>query len=185
MRTQTRWRVLVVVALAVVAAGQRWGSLATTARADTGLAITADQPLIPAFNRSVHDYAVRCSGAPDVVSVNAPDGVEVSVDHATLRSGSFSRSVPLDTGQEFSFSVRQSGATERYYARCLPSDFPTYTYSQDRAVSPGMFVVDGIGTYLAVFDTDGVPLWWMKRSMRPFDSQILTDGQSVSLTLGR
>ena len=71
MKTQTRWRVLVVVALAVVSAGQRWGSLATTARADTGLAITADQPLIPAFNRSVHDYAVRCSGAPDVVSVNA------------------------------------------------------------------------------------------------------------------
>ena len=66
MKTQTRWPLLVVVALAVVAAGHRWGSLATTARADTSLAITADQPLVPAFNSSVHDYAVRCGGAPDV-----------------------------------------------------------------------------------------------------------------------
>lgn len=112
MKTQTRWVVLAVVALALGAGADRWGSLATTARADTTLAITADQPLIPAFNPAVHDYAVRCSGAPVVVSVNAPDGVEVSVDHSALRSGSFGRSVPLDTGQEFSFFVRQGGATE-------------------------------------------------------------------------
>jgi PKD repeat protein len=146
------------------------------ARAAQALTISSDQPLLPAFTPAVHDYAVRCSGSPLVLSVDAPPSTAVSVDHSQMRSGSFQRAVPLAAGQEFSIAVRGNAITDDYYVRCLPPDFPTYTYTNQGNAPPGMFVVDGIGNYLALFDDNGVPVWWMERASRPIDSQVLADG---------
>jgi PKD repeat protein len=147
-----------------------------TAAAASPVSITSDQPLSPAFSLDQHDYVVRCTGDPLQVSVTSPVGVGVSVDHGSMQSGTFTIPVPLSTGQEFSIAIRFAGAVARYYVRCLPSDFPTYSYTGAGPSPAGMFMVDGIGNYMAVFTTDGVPVWWFKRGSRPFDSQVLPDG---------
>jgi chitodextrinase len=170
----TRPRALAALG-AVVVAGCLAVSLAP-ARASGSLTITADQGLYPAFNTAVHDYVIRCTGSPVQVSVNAPLGYGVSVDGSAMTAGSFTQSVPLSTGQEFSFSVRHSEVTTPYYVRCLPTNFPRWTFTPESPVPFGMFAVDGFGgNYTAVFDSDGVPVWWMLTSAGATDSQVLRD----------
>lgn len=153
-----------------------FGVLAASAGGDSSLTITANQGLSPGFDVSIQDYYIRCTGAPVVMSVGAPTGTAVSVDHSALRSGGFSVSVPLTEGQEFSISVRQSSTTSTYYVRCLPADFPNFTFTPENPVPHGLFTIDGLGPYLAAFNTDGVPVWWMKTQAGAFDSQVLPDG---------
>src|ERR1700736_6167480 len=107
------------------------GLLAARAGGSSSLTITANQGLSPGFDVAIHDYYIRCTGNPVVMSVDAPPGTAVSVDHSALRSGGFSVAVPLLEGQEFSIAVRQSGTTGHYYVRCLPSDFPSFTFTPE------------------------------------------------------
>src|SRR5947209_6184269 len=82
------------------------------------LSITIDQGITPAYGDAIPDYVVRCDGNPIVVSVSAPDGTGVSVDHSAMRSGSFTQPVALSAGQEFSIAVRAAGSTAHHYVRC-------------------------------------------------------------------
>src|SRR5437879_1863152 len=77
-----------------------------SARAAASLSISSDQPFSPAFDRSMPDYVVRCNGSPLNVSVASDPTTLVSVDGAAFQSGSFSRPVPLSTGQEFRIRVK-------------------------------------------------------------------------------
>ncbi len=153
-----------------------FGLLAARAGGDSSLTITANQGLWPDFSLAIHDYTVRCTGQPVVIGVSAQPGTAISVDHSALQSGGFSVSVPLTEGQEFSIAIRQSGTTDHYYVRCLPSDFPSFTFTPEGSVPPGLFTIDGLGQYLAAFNTDGVPVWWMKTQAGGIDSQVLPDG---------
>lgn len=150
--------------------------IGSTARAAGALSITADQGLSPDFDLAIHDYVIRCTGQPVVMSVDAPPDTAVSVDHSAMRSGGFSRAVPLTTGQEFTIAVRSNGATDHYYVRCLPADFPQYTVEHDATAPSGLFTVDGQGKYIAIFDTDGVPVWWMLTQSAAYDFSVLADG---------
>ncbi|MFL5830204.1 MAG: PKD domain-containing protein [Solirubrobacteraceae bacterium] len=177
MREYSRlWRLVLLIGGVAFLPMEVSGHVDRRALAASPLSIASDQPLSPAFDLDQHDYVVRCSGDPLQVSVTSPAGVDVSVDHASIQSGTFSQAVPLGAGQEFSIAVRFAGAVGRYYVRCLPPDFPTYTYTGTGPTSPRMFMLDGIGSYMAVFDTNGVPIWWLKRGARPFNSQVLADG---------
>ena len=169
------WRAIGLLALAILALAIAFSALAARSRAD-GLTITIDQGLSPAFDLGVHDYVVRCTGTPLVVSVSTPPEIGVSVDHSSMRSGTFSKAVPLSEGQEFSIAVRQDAGTDYYYVRCLPSDFPSYAFDAENPAPPGMFTVDNLGIYSAIFDNDGVPVWWLKTAAGAFDSQVLSDG---------
>ena len=59
-------------------------------------------------------------------------------------AGDFSESVPLGAGLAFTITVREAGGPQprRYHVRCLPSDFPTYTFTRYGPVSPDYFAVD-------------------------------------------
>jgi PKD repeat protein len=160
---------LLLVAVSVAA-------LAIPAAAQQTLSITADQGLSPAFSTSIHDYVIRCTGQPVVTSVDAPPGTGVSVDHSAMQSGSFATAVRLSEGQEFSIAVRQNGSTDHFYVRCLPADFPSYTFTEEKPSPYGLFTTDSVGNYLEIFDTNGVPVWWMKRSAGALDSSVLRDG---------
>jgi len=147
-----------------------------SASGDPAVTISLDQGLSPAFSPAIHDYVVRCTGNPVVVSVDAPAGTSVSVDHAASRGGSFSQAVPLSSGQEFSIALQASASTDQYYVRCLPADFPGTTFTPQGAVNPGLFTIDGLGRYTAIFDTDGLPVWWRQTASGALDSQVLGDG---------
>ena len=70
-------------------------------------------------------------------------------------------------------TVRDGGTT--YDIRCLPSDFPDYTTTvTGTPQSNGYFLT--LGHYAAVFDKDGVPVWWYKDPayFSPNDAKFLT-----------
>jgi hypothetical protein len=153
------------------------------ARAAGSLSITSDQPFVPGFDRAVADYVVRCNGTPLNVDVTSDPSILVSVDNSAFRSGHWNRSVPLAPGQEFQMRVKQGAVPQTYYVRCLPSDFPAYTYTRDGVPSSSLFAVTpdfgspgGQSTrYLAVFDSNGVPVWWFEAQSAPNDAKVLGD----------
>jgi hypothetical protein len=153
------------------------------ARAAGSLSITSDQPFVPGFDRSISDYAVRCNGAPLNVSMSSDATIQVSVDGSAFASGTWSREVPLSAGQEFQIRVKQGVVTQPYYVRCLPADFPHYTYTREGKPSSSLFAVtpDFGNTagqsplYAAVFDSNGVPVWWYEAPSLPNDAKVLSD----------
>src|SRR3954452_1872563 len=101
----------------------------TTAAADpTQLSIAAAPALYPAFAPDVTDYVSRCDSAhPVQLSINAPAGTAVTVDHQSARDGSFDAVVRRDVGQEFAVDVAGPGSSTTYYVRCIPAAFPSWT----------------------------------------------------------
>src|SRR5437868_412958 len=169
-----RWKRGALAALLVAGVSTIW--LTSISAGSSTLSITVDQGLSPNFSLAVHDYVVRCSGTPLSVSVDAPAGYGVSVDGGALKPGAFNTTVAITTGQEFTMTVRHSDTNSSYYVRCLPRDFTHYTFTAQRPAPFGMFALDtALGKYTAVFDTDGVPVWWMRTQSGAGDSEVLRD----------
>ena len=122
--------------------------------------------LYPNFSPTVHDYVVRCHDAGLTVTASAQTGWKASINGHAFRSGTFSEPVPLASGKAFTVTFREDGGTKlyRYYTRCLPDDFPAYTFTRlAPSSSPKFFTADPSAQPLhfsAVFDTNGVPVWW-------------------------
>jgi hypothetical protein len=158
----------------------------TTADATiTQLAITTTPTLSPGFDAAVTDYVTRCTANPVAVTVAAPPAISVAVDGQPARSGRFTQNVSLAPGKDFAFTTTTTGSPSRSYnVRCLPSDFPAYTYAKPGTPSASFYITtpqsvkapDGstAARYVAIFDDDGVPVWWVKASGT--DAKLLPDG---------
>jgi hypothetical protein len=124
-------------------------------------AFTANPPLIPKFRASVSDYVSRCRlGHPLRIKV----GKRVKTHR--LREGQAVR-------------VRTRGRT--YHVRCLPRDFPKWRAERHGTPQAQWFLVTPtLGQHgsrvVALFDRDGVPVWWMERPRKPHDAKLLPDG---------
>ena len=140
------------------------------------------EALIPAFDPSVSDYTVRCDGSPLEMSGRTAQDASISVDGKPAASGKFEASVPLEEGQEFSFSVADSSGTNSYFVRCLPPDFPAWEYEQFRSSRSNLYVVaptlgPNVTQYAVIFDRNGVPVWWDTESPgRIINPSVLNDG---------
>ncbi len=166
-----------------------WGMSAVlpgVTHADTGqLEISTAPALYPLFDPAVSDYVTRCTDAAVHVSVSAPADTTVVVDSQTPRGGTFATDVLLGANQSFTVTATIAGAvTGTYYVRCLPSDFWTWTaqrFAQPQAewymVNPGGALLPGqSGNYVAIFDTNGVPVWWMRAASRAGAVLLLPNG---------
>ena len=51
-----------------------------------------------------------------------------------------------------------------YWVRCLPPDFPVITLTRPGTPSPGYYLLNS-ASYGAVFDVNGVPLWYARGTM--------------------
>ena len=166
--------------LAVVGAGP-------SAAAGT-VTITATPGLYPAFSSAISDYVVRCTGSTPVNVRVSSTGTPAAftVDGKQAASGS-TTSVSIKQGQSFAIGVTpQGGPAQSYYVRCLPSGFPTWTSSRPGSPQAEYYLVapsfsTGFGQasrYIAVFDTNGVPIWWtLPRSpYKPVDAKLLPNG---------
>ncbi|HET8978250.1 MAG TPA: hypothetical protein VFN87_08830, partial [Solirubrobacteraceae bacterium] len=120
------WRRIAVLLIALATlAGAPGGATGQTAAT---LQISTTPALFPAFNPSISDYVTRCQPANQVqASVSAPVGTSVSVDNGPAQTGSFTSTVSVSAGQEFTIASTAAGQTTTYYIRCLPSDFPAFT----------------------------------------------------------
>ena len=128
--------------------------------------VSTDPTLFPAFSTAVPDYVSRCSASSAVqVTVTAPPGTTVSVDGQPPQSGSFTAEVNRDVGQSFPIVVQPpSEPGSSHYVRCLPADFPAFTAERSGSPQAEWYVtapIFGFGVgYPAIFDANGVPLWW-------------------------
>ncbi len=127
--------------------------------------------LFPVYRPGAHDYVIRCHDAPVTVKAHASAPWQVAIGSQAFSSGEVSRTVPLSTGLAFTVTFRKTGSSQlyRYHVRCLPSNFPTYTFTRDGPVSPAFFSADDAfsktqNRYAIIFDSNGVPVWWYPAS---------------------
>jgi hypothetical protein len=136
-----------------------------------GLEISIDPAVFPGFNQGVFDYVNRCDpSSPTDVSVTAPGGTKVSVAGQSARSGTFTTSVDQAVGKRFTIDVTTGGATTTYSVRCLPTDFPQFSASRTGTPQAQFYstvLIQSFGTpaYAVVFDTNGVPVWWLRNKV--------------------
>ena len=123
----------------------------------------SEPTLSPSFAPDIEDYVVRCRNAPVTVQAHAATGWQVSIAGRPFRSGDFSATVPLGSGRAFIVAARKGAELDHYHVRCLPNDFPAYTFTGYRPVSPKYFAVSQSDRrYGMIFDNHGVPIWWVR-----------------------
>jgi hypothetical protein len=135
--------------------------------------IGAQPALQPAFNPTVPNYVTRCEPGGSVdVTVHAR-GNPVSVDAGTAQTGNFATPVTLAGGQAFTIQVGTGANAATYNVRCLPEDFPQYTAQVLGTTQAAYYLTtpdfsfkrtDPTSTYVALFDSNGVPVWWYRLS---------------------
>jgi hypothetical protein len=137
------------------------GTKTTGAATPSSFSMSTNPPLVPAFNPAIHYYAIRCAGHSTTKLVTTGSAV-------TVGGKKFSGPVNLALSLKPSQGIQLISSGVSYFARCLPSDFPTYSVTQTGGVQAQGYVVN-LGTYSIVFDNSGVPVWWDKGVSSPPD----------------
>ncbi|MDH3755736.1 MAG: aryl-sulfate sulfotransferase [Acidimicrobiia bacterium] len=139
--------------------------------------------VFPAFAEDHHDYGVRCAAGVNAldVTVTAPGAGSITVDGAVVDSGT---TVVRNVSAGDATVVAVDGV--EYWHRCLPDDWPVYTIDRPAEPGPGYYLVmfgwftaaaiDPSGTFVAVLDTYGVPVWYKRTRDRVIDQKLLSDG---------
>ena len=128
--------------------------------------ITTSPAMVPSFNSSIHYYAVRCAGSP-TTQISTTGSGRVGIGGVSFTEPA-NVSAPLVAGQ----AVTVVSAGSAYTIRCLPADFPTYAATVTGNPQAQGYVVTLANTYTAVFDRNGVPVWWYKDT-GAFDGQFI------------
>lgn len=169
------------VAMAIVMAGFLAGAAGASAAPSEEASFSA-RTLFPGYDPQVHDYVVRCRNKPVTVDTHASDPWQAAVDDRPFSGNDHRVVVPLRAGRAFTVTIKRAGGQgrSRYYVRCLPSGFPTYTFTRDGPVSPEFFTADDafapIGNrYAIIFDSNGVPIWWYHAPVE--GPRVLRDGK--------
>ena len=158
------------------------------------LEISAQPALFPAFDTAVTDYVTRCTpGTPVAVTVAAPAGASVDVDGQGPRGGSFTTSVGLTAaGQGFAITATSGPGNSTYHVRCIPSDFPAWTFQRSGQPQAEWYALGATvrtdfqpvppsisQNYVALFDRNGVPVWWLKSAEQSIDFHPFSNGNVV------
>ena len=154
----------------------------------------ARRRLVPAYDREIADYTVRCTGGSVTLSVrDAPSGTVVAVDDGPASGLDRAATVPLVAGQRFDWTVTDALRTTTHHARCLPDDFPLWDTERSGAPQAEWYVFTpslafgpndpGLSRYVSVVDARGVPVWWQNETRGlPLDGQIL-GGAEITWTI--
>jgi hypothetical protein len=154
--------------------------------------VTTDPALYPTFQANVIDYVNRCDpSTPTDIDVTAPSGTTVSVDGQPARTGSFTTQVSQDVGERFTIRVSNDAGTRTHHVRCLPLDFPQW--SAERTGTPQaqyyatvlpLSFLSGAPRYGALFDTNGVPVWWTRDRLQTLLLTLLPNRHLAVVTAG-
>jgi hypothetical protein len=162
--------------VAVVAAAMAAAASPACAQA---IQLGTQPALAPAFDPAVTDYVTRCtSGTPVGVTVAAPQGSTVDVDKQGPRSGTFTTAVGLNPGQRFAAVSSDGDSSVAYNIRCLPADFPGWTFQRSGTPQAEWYLVSPFASpnYGIVFDTNGAPVWWYWTASNTLDFKLFPDG---------
>jgi len=140
------------------------------------LTAPAAENLYPStFSTAVPNYVLHSDGTdPVTLTVTTSGTTQVSVDGQGFRKGTFTASVAAGYNQGFTVVAKASGLTQTYQFRCLPPDFPAWTFTGSRVPTAQTYLVQpsypvpgkGLGPYTVFFDAHGVPVWWNKSSVQ-------------------
>jgi hypothetical protein len=161
-------------------------TLALAPAASAAITVSTSPSLFPGFSESITDYVTRCTpGTPVTVNVTAPAGTQVDVDRQGPQTGSFGTSVALGSGQSFTISAT-GGSTGSWHVRCLPSDYPTWSFSRIAPSQLGWFTAAAFAgnpsfsrNYVGIYDVEGVPMWFSKAGQQPLDFHPVDNGNVV------
>src|SRR5206468_1350959 len=95
--------------------------------------------------------------------------------------------VYLAPGRRFTIiETVAGGSTSSYSVRCLPADFMNWTVEKSGTPQSEWFLINPLSGnplganhgrgYASVFDTNGVPVWWMSSNNVIWYSKVLSDG---------
>lgn len=116
--------------------------------------VSATPALYPEYSPGTSDYVTRCDGSPVQIDVDAGPGNSIDVDGQGSDDGDFSTEVELAANQKFSF-VRDAGASQTtHHVRCLPADFPEWTFEKFSAARQQWYLVTR-ELYNVIFDGNG------------------------------
>jgi Arylsulfotransferase (ASST) len=139
--------------------------------------LTSTPALSPAFSPAIHDYVVRCTTAARTrFTTVAAAGSRPEIDGTPERTAL----VPLHADQAVTISAVDGAGSSDYHVRCLPADFPgfteTWTAHTDEwyVTTPSLSLGTARSHYIAIFDGDGVPVWWYRARHVPIDAKILS-----------
>jgi hypothetical protein len=148
--------------------------------------ITISPALQPAFNPAIPNYVTRCEPGDQVkVDVSNVTRAGISIDGQPGRTGKFSATVPLVPGQRFTIRITTAAGVASYNVRCLPPNFPQFTAQVSGQVQAAYYLVTpGTGNvkapeapFVALFDRNGVPVWWYDDTNgTPVDANVLSGG---------
>ena len=152
------------------------------------LKVEATPALVPAFDKDVTDYAMRCSGLQTVdLQIEAPFATPLAVNGGSEQDGVLNKQVHLAAGQR----VMLAAGGKEYSLRCLPEDFPAYTAEITGPRQAAGYMVNVPSAlvpspnYMAIFDSNGVPVWWYETAGPTIDPKLLPNGNfAFSTKLG-
>src|SRR3954454_23289830 len=158
-------------------------ALLLPAGAEAAAGVSADPALYPSFSPNVPTYVARCAPGKSLrLSFSMPDGTKVTVDRRKARGSSFTDRIPVGSGQAVRFTIATGRHSRNYVIRCLPPDFPEWTAKRIGSTQAAWYVVAPCctkHTYVAVFDTNGVPVWWINTHRPPLDASLAPNGNII------
>ena len=167
---------LVLLAAAVCAAATGTEAALAAVRTPSLARVTVTPAIYPDYSPAIHDYVVRCDPS-DPVRISAWPGVGTTplIDGKARRTAS----LKLATDEAVTIADRAGRLTQAYHIRCLPSDFPDWTVTGVGATddwtiaTPSLSLGMATSHYVAIFDPNGVPVWWYRTSRVPIDATLL------------
>jgi hypothetical protein len=125
---------------------------------------------------NVSDYALRCEGRAPRVRIRGAPGWRARVNGGPRRRGSFTARLRGRVGVRSVVVLERDGALRRFHFRCLPRDFPDYEFRRFRPGGPSFVFTQIYRYYAAIFDRNGVPVWWLDAGGVPDNFELLRDG---------
>ena len=120
----------------------------------------------PEFDPAIRDYVARCDG-PFGITATPASGEDAAIDGSPFSGEPVERTVDRAAGERVRVRFRSgaSGRVRSYSVRCLPRDFPIWTFDRDqRPLRPFYLFQTGMldhGGYMAIYNRQGTPVWWM------------------------
>lgn len=144
--------------------------------AEAGMRIAAPG-LTPKFKAGIHDYTLPAGAClkrfPLAVRATAATAGRIGAGRSFR--GLRTRRLRLAPGQAVRILARTGRRGTSYHVRCLPKDFPSYRYRSFGSARTPFFVV-AVGHYVAIFNRDGVPVWWYRARAETLDGKVLSGG---------
>jgi hypothetical protein len=143
--------------------------------------------MFPAFSPAQHDYIAYCQSATAnqlTVHARGVPRTQVTVG-STIGSTVVDTTVSIDADDAVVVRITPNagGATDEYWIRCVPPDFPTITATRDDSTTPGWYVLGNgneptDGAFGMILDSAGVPVWYKRGAPGriPRDLKRLADG---------